>query len=61
MSVLLGFLGAPMEMIIVAAVILLLFGNRLPGVMRSLGQGITEFKRGVNEIENDVDDAAKKK
>ena len=28
-------------------VVLLLFGNRLPSVMRSLGVGITEFKKGI--------------
>jgi len=35
-------------MIILGLVVLLLFGNRLPSVMRSLGEGITEFKKGVN-------------
>ncbi len=40
------------EIAIVAVVILLLFGSRLPGVMRSLGQGITEFKKGVQGIED---------
>jgi sec-independent protein translocase protein TatA len=34
-------------MLIIAAVILLLFGHRLPSTMRSLGQGITEFKKGL--------------
>ena len=43
----------PIEMIVLAAVILLVFGNRLPKVMRSLGQGIVEFKRGVQGIEVD--------
>lgn len=48
---LLGFgIPGPMELLIVMGVMLLLFGNRLPKVMRSLGQSITEFKRGVNEI-----------
>jgi sec-independent protein translocase protein TatA len=37
----------PMEMLIVGMVVLLLFGNRLPSVMRSLGVGITEFKKGI--------------
>ena len=41
------------ELVIVGAVILLLFGSRLPKVMRSLGQGIVEFKRGVQGIEDD--------
>ncbi len=38
----------PTAMIILGLVVLLLFGNRLPSVMRSLGEGITEFKKGVN-------------
>lgn len=37
------------EMLIVLAVVLLLFGHRLPGMARSLGSGITEFKRGLKE------------
>jgi sec-independent protein translocase protein TatA len=36
-----------MEIIILGMVVLLLFGNRLPSVMRSLGVGITEFKKGI--------------
>ena len=34
-------------MIVVGLIALLLFGNRLPSVMRSLGQGVTEFKKGL--------------
>jgi sec-independent protein translocase protein TatA len=37
----------------VAGVVLLLFGSRLPKVMRSLGEGIVEFKRGVQGIEDE--------
>lgn len=37
------------ELLIVAVIVLLLFGKRLPTVMRSLGQSITEFKKGVND------------
>jgi len=44
-------LGAT-ELLIVAAVVLLLFGTRLPKVMRSLGEGIVEFKKGVQGIED---------
>ena len=40
------------ELIIVGAVVLLLFGSRLPKVMRSLGEGIVEFKRGVQGIDD---------
>ena len=35
------------ELLILGAIVLLLFGTRLPKVMRSLGEGIVEFKRGV--------------
>ena len=51
----------PFELLIVAAIILLLFGNRLPSTMRSLGRGIVEFKKGVQGIEDDVDKAASAK
>jgi sec-independent protein translocase protein TatA len=49
----------PLEMFIVAVIVLLLFGNRLPSVMRSLGRGIVEFKKGVQGIEDEVDQAGK--
>jgi sec-independent protein translocase protein TatA len=50
----------PFEMAIIAMIILLLFGNRLPSVMRSLGKGITEFKKGVQGIEEEVDKAVER-
>jgi sec-independent protein translocase protein TatA len=37
------------EWILILAVVLLLFGHRIPGMARSLGSGITEFKRGLKE------------
>jgi sec-independent protein translocase protein TatA len=56
----LGYFGmpGPMEMIIIGVIVLLLFGNRLPSVMRSLGKGITEFKKGVQGIEEDIEEAS---
>ena len=48
----------PMEMMIIGGAMLLIFGNRLPTVMRSLGQSVTEFKKGINGIEEDIDKAA---
>lgn len=41
-----GPIGFP-ELLVFALVILLLFGHRLPGIMRSLGRGVIEFKRGI--------------
>ena len=45
------------ELMIVAFVSLLIFGNRLPSVMRSLGKSVTEFKKGVSGIEDEIDQA----
>lgn len=51
---LIAFMGlGTVELLVVGGVVLLLFGSRLPKVMRSLGQGIVEFKRGVQGIEDD--------
>jgi sec-independent protein translocase protein TatA len=41
-------------MIIILVIALLIFGKRLPEVMRSLGKGISEFKRGMNDVANGV-------
>lgn len=49
--------GGP-ELIIVALITLVLFGNRLPSVMRSLGRSVTEFKKGVQGIEQEIDQAS---
>lgn len=46
------------EMIIVGIIALLLFGKRLPEVARSMGKAITEFKRGVNNIEDEVNQSS---
>lgn len=37
------------ELLIFALIVLLLFGKRLPGAMRSVGASITEFKKGMRE------------
>ena len=50
----------PTEMILIAAVGLLIFGNRLPDVGRSLGKGIVEFKKGVRGIKDEIDEAETK-
>ena len=47
----------PMEMMVVGFIALLIFGNRLPTVMRSLGKSVTEFKKGVSGVEDSVENA----
>jgi len=55
---LLGFMGiGPQELIIVAIIVLILFGSRLPSVMRNLGRGVTEFKKGVAGVDDEEDAA----
>jgi sec-independent protein translocase protein TatA len=44
------------ELLIVLAIVILLFGGaRIPSIARSLGQSITEFKRGVKGIDEEAD------
>jgi TatA/E family protein of Tat protein translocase len=40
-----------MELWIILIVVLIFFGNRIPGLARSLGSGISEFKSGLKEGE----------
>lgn len=55
-----GPIGWP-QLLIVLLIVLLLFGNRLPSVLRSLGRGLIEFKRGFQgEADEIADDPAKK-
>ncbi|MFH1730967.1 MAG: twin-arginine translocase TatA/TatE family subunit, partial [Planctomycetota bacterium] len=49
------------EWIIILVVALLLFGPRLPLIMRGLGKGIVEFKKGLRDTEDEVDKAADEK
>lgn len=51
-----AFIGiGPTELVVVGIVMLLLFGNRVPEMMRGMGRGIKEFKDGVQGIENDLE------
>jgi sec-independent protein translocase protein TatA len=54
------FSGMPggWEMVVIALVILLLFGaKKLPELAKGLGQGIREFKGAVDGVKNEVKDA----
>jgi sec-independent protein translocase protein TatA len=42
-----------LEIALIAFIILILFGGRkIPEIMKGLGKGITEFKKGVKDEEN---------
>ena len=46
------FLGTT-ELLLIGGLALLLFGGKkLPEMMRGLGQGVKEFKKGMNENQN---------
>jgi sec-independent protein translocase protein TatA len=51
----LGNLGTG-EIIIIAIVVLLLFGGKkIPELMKGIGKGVKNFKDGVKGIEDDID------
>ena len=47
------------ELLLIVLVIFILFGHRLPGVMRSLGRGIVEFKEGMSGKDESTGDEKK--
>ncbi|MDR0829036.1 MAG: twin-arginine translocase TatA/TatE family subunit [Prevotellaceae bacterium] len=54
MNTLLFNLGGP-EIIVVALLVLLLFGGKkIPELMRGLGTGIKNFKEGVNGVKDKI-------
>ena len=55
-KILLGAIG-PWQIALIALAILLLFGGRkIPELMKGLGKGISEFKKGKNEVEKDLEE-----
>ena len=58
-SSLFAFIGmpGPMELMIILGIFLLLFGSRLPSVMRNLGASAREFKKGVQGVGEQLDEA----
>src|SRR5262245_21380950 len=53
MCTLFAFGGGPWDWVIIAGIVFLLFGSRLPKVMRDLGRGVTEFKKGMQGIDEE--------
>ena len=45
------------EIVAIVAVIVLLFGGKkIPELMRGIGKGVKSFKQGMNEVEKEIKD-----
>lgn len=45
------------EMIVIGVIALLIFGRRLPDVARALGNSIVQFKKGINDVQDEIEGA----
>ena len=53
----LGVIGGP-EIIIILLLVLVLFGGKkIPELMKGLGKGVKEYKKAMNGIEEEVNNA----
>lgn len=55
-SILLFALGTP-EIVLIALVVLLIFGGKkIPELMRGIGKGVNQFKRGMKDLDDEIKD-----
>ncbi len=57
MHPLFAFLDNPVTLLVLGAIAVMLFGERLPEVARSLGKGLMEIKSGVRGIQQEIENA----
>lgn len=58
LPLLFGPVMSPWSMLILLVIVFLVFGNKLPDLARNFGKGISEFKKGLKE--GDEEDSDKK-
>lgn len=46
------------EIIIICVVALVLFGGSLPMIAKNLGKSVVEFKKGIKDVKDDLENAA---
>lgn len=56
-----AMLGTTEIILIIAAILLLFGGKKIPELMRGLGKGIKEFKDGKDGVEGEVDPTTRDK
>ena len=59
-TILLGMIGGPQIILIIAVVLLLFGGRKIPELMRGLGSGIKEFKNATKDEEENASKAIDK-
>ena len=55
----LAFIGSlgPWEVVLIVVAALLLFGKRLPSVAKSAGKAVVQFKKGLKDVEEEIESA----
>jgi sec-independent protein translocase protein TatA len=48
---------SPVQMLIIGAIAVLIFGERLPEVAKSMGKGLMEFKKSLQGLQNEITSA----
>lgn len=52
-----GFLDNPLMILVIGAIAVMLFGERLPEVARSAGKSLMELKNGMRGLQREFEDA----
>ena len=55
--ILLGVIGGPAIIVILLLVLVLFGGKKIPELMKGLGKGVKEYKKAMNSVEEEVNNA----